>query len=104
MKTSGQMRNHLLEKAAEDKEFRTRLVNDPKNTIRREFDVEIPDGYAINIMEDTSDTMNIVLPPSAQLSTEELQAVSGASWHSNKGQNDSDSENNAPQWWDPPSD
>lgn len=98
------MRNQLLEKAAEDSDFRARLLNNPRETINEEFGTELPEGYKINVMEDTVDTTNILLPPSARLDTEELRAVSGASWHNNSGQNDSDSENNAPQWWDSPSD
>ena len=40
MKSGAEMRDHLLGKAAEDAEFRARLVADPKAALTDEFGVE----------------------------------------------------------------
>ncbi|MCY4027779.1 MAG: NHLP leader peptide family RiPP precursor [Acidobacteria bacterium] len=100
MKTAGQMRIHLLEKAAEDEAFRARLLEDPHRAIKEELDVPIPEGFKIKVLEDSENTTNIVLPPRAKLKAAELQSVSAASWANDRGEDDNDRWNNAPQWWD----
>ena len=100
MKTAGQMRIHLLEKAAEDEEFRARLLADPHGAIKEELGVGIPEGLKIKVLEDSAHTTNIVLPPRARLKASELESVSGASWANDRGEDDNDRWNNAPQWWD----
>ena len=100
MKTAGQMRLHLLEKAAENEEFRSKLLKDPRATISEEFDMPIPAGFKIEIHEDTVDTTHLVLPPLARLTIAELQSVSGASWHA--ADVDEDAGTTAPQWWNVP--
>ena len=100
MKTAGQMRLHLLEKAAENEEFRAKLLEDPRATISEELDMPIPAGFKIMIHEDTADTTHLVLPPLARLTIAELQSVSGASWHAADA--DEDRRATAPQWWDVP--
>lgn len=100
MKTAGQMRLHLLEKAAENEEFRAKLLNDPRAAIAEEFDMEIPSGFKIEVHEDTVDTTHLVLPPLARLTMAELQSVSGASWHAADPEDSSRA--SPPQWWDAP--
>ena len=100
MKTAGQMRIHLLEKAAEDEGFRARLLEDPHGAIKEELDVPIPEGFKIKVMEDSANTTNIVLPPRARLKESELESVSAASWANDRGEDDNDRWNNAPLWWD----
>ncbi|MDE2905517.1 MAG: NHLP leader peptide family RiPP precursor, partial [Acidobacteriota bacterium] len=103
MMTTGQMRIHLLEKAAEDEQFRARLLEDPHGTIAEELGVGIPEGLKINVLEDSADTTNIVLPPKARLEAAELEAVSGGGtdWATGTPNDDDDDRwNNAPQWWD----
>ena len=99
MKTAGQMRIQLLEKAAEDEAFRARLLEDPSRTIREELGVGIPEGLKIKVLEDSADTTNVVLPPRARLQAAELESVSAASWANDRGEDDRDRFNNAPQWW-----
>lgn len=100
MKTAGQMRMQLLEKAAEDEEFRAKLLKDPRATIAEEFEMKIPSGFKIVVHEDTSDTTHLVLPPLARLTIAELQSVSGASWHA--ADVEEDERATARQWWDAP--
>lgn len=98
MKTAGQMRIHLLAKATEDEEFRAKLLEDPKSAISEELSMTLPAGFKIFVHEDSSDTTHLVLPPLARLTLEELQAVSGASWHATDEERDQ--QHNSPQWWD----
>ena len=98
MKTAGQMRIHLLAKATEDEEFREKLLKDPKAAISEELNMTLPSGFKVFVHEDTSDTTHLVLPPLARLSIQELQAVSGASWHATD--EEPDQKQNSPQWWD----
>ncbi len=100
MKTAGQMRIQLLEKAAEDEAFRARLLEDPNHAIKEELGVGIPEGFKIRVLEDSADTTNVVLPPRARLKESELESVSAASWANDRGEDDRDHRNNAPQWWD----
>ena len=100
MKTAGQMRIQLLEKAAEDEEFRARLLEDPHGTISDELGVGVPEGLKIRVLEDSADTTNIVLPPKARLAAAELESVSGANWANSSGDDDNDRNTNAPQHWD----
>ena len=78
MKTASEMRMSLIEKAGEDADFRSRLLDDPKAAIEAEFDVKVPEGFALNVHEDTPSSANLVLPPNPHLSMQELEAVSGA--------------------------
>ena len=80
MKTAGQLRIQLLDKAAEDEAFRTRLLEDPHSTIKEELGVSMPEGLKINVLEDSADTTNIVLPPRARLDEAELESISAAGW------------------------
>ena len=75
MKSGAEMRDHILGKAAEDAEFRTRLVADPKAALTEELGVELPDSFAISVHEDSSTHVNLVLPPTDQLDTAALEEV-----------------------------
>ena len=78
MKSGAEMRDHILGKAAEDAEFRTRLVADPKGALTDEFGVELPDSFAISVHEDSSTHVNLVLPPTSELDANELKAIIAA--------------------------
>ena len=84
MKSGAEMRDHILGKAAEDAEFRTRLVADPKAALNEEFGVDMPDNFAISVHEDSSTHVNLVLPQTAQLDPAALEEVSAGSdcWYS----------------------
>lgn len=89
MKTAGQLRIQLLDKAAEDEAFRSRLLEDPDTTIKEELGVSLPEGLKINVLEDSADTTNIVLPPRARLDEAELESISAAAdWRGRDDDND----------------
>ena len=77
VRTASEIRLALIEKAGENKEFRTRLLDDPKSAIESEFDISVPEGFTLNVHEGSADTAHLVLPPNPSLTTEQLTATAG---------------------------
>ena len=77
MKTSNEMRMALIEKAGENDEFRAQLLDDPKTAIESEFGVSVPEGFTLNVHEESPASAHIVLPPNPALSTEQLMTAAG---------------------------
>ena len=77
MTTATEMKYRILSKAAEDDDFRARLIADPKATIASEIGTAIPDGFDIVVHEDSATTAHLVLPPSPRLTDAELEMVAG---------------------------
>ena len=77
METVAEMKAHVMTKAAEDDEFRSRLMENPNAAISAEIGVDIPDDYNIVVHEDSGTTTHLVLPPSANLTEEDLAKASG---------------------------
>ena len=71
------VRAHIMDKAAEDGEFRTKLVGDPETTISAELGVFIPEQFTIQVHEDSATSAHLVLPPSEQLTEADLAQVAG---------------------------
>ena len=82
MKTPSEMRSQIADRAAADAEFRARLLDDPKGAIGDELGVTLPDGFKVEVHEEGADVAHIVLPPSGNLSPDELRAAAGgiAAW------------------------
>ncbi len=83
--TLGEMQSRILAKAAEDKEFRANLIENPRAVISEELGVLIPESFDFQIHENTATTGHLVLPPSESLTESELEMVvggggSGAHW------------------------
>ena len=81
MTTASEMKSQILSKAAEDSEFRARLIADPKAAIASETGAAIPDRFDVAVHEDSATILNIVLPPSSELTEAELQNVAGGGSH-----------------------
>ena len=81
MKSGAEMRDHVIGKAADDAEFRTRLVADPKAALNDEFGVSLPDSFDISVHEDSSTHVNLVLPPTEKLDSAVLEEISGGEPH-----------------------
>ena len=79
MMTATELKTKILTKAAEDGDFRTRLIADPKTAISAETGVTIPEGFDVAVHEDSATTAHLALPPSGGLSEAELKAVAGGS-------------------------
>ena len=74
-RTVGEMKAHLLARADESEDFRTRLVADPKSVISAEFGVSIPEGFNVQVHEDSATTAHMVLPMTDRLTEEELAEI-----------------------------
>ncbi|MGF1470871.1 MAG: NHLP leader peptide family RiPP precursor [Rubrobacteraceae bacterium] len=83
-----QMRQRLIQRSMEDEELRQRLLNDPKAAIEQEIGASLPEEVEIQAVEETQDTVYLVLPPKprsaaegSELSEQELQGVAGGGWN-----------------------
>ena len=79
-----EMERRLIEKSVEDEDFRQRLIEDPKGAVEQELGSRLPEGVRVETVEETADTIYLVLPSTSmaggeggELSDQELQAVSG---------------------------
>lgn len=82
MKTAAQMQTEILNKAADDTEFRARLLGDPNRVLEEELGVTIPEGLTVHVHEEDSATAHLVLPRSNRLTEAEMASVSGGAWYS----------------------
>jgi hypothetical protein len=78
-----EMERRLIERSLEDEEFRQRLLDDPKAAVEQEIGSGLPEGVQVRVVEESSDTIYLVLPSASvvggSLSDEDLEAVAGAS-------------------------
>ena len=86
MTTASEMRDAILSRAAEDGDFRARLMADPKAAIAAETGATIPEGFDVAVHEDSATTAHLVLPPSPELTDAELEMAAGGlsvigTWH-----------------------
>jgi hypothetical protein len=75
-------RQELIQKSVEDEELRRRLLSDPKGTVEQELGTVLPESIDIRAVEETPETIYLVLPPSSsepggELSERDLEAVAG---------------------------
>lgn len=77
--TRSEVEAAILAKAADDDGFRTRLLADPASTLKNELGLSIPEGYEVEVHEETGTTAHMVLPQSSRLSEAELTGVAGGS-------------------------
>lgn len=77
METAHQMRTRVVDRASTDAEFRTLLLADPKQAIRQEVGVAIPESMSVFVHEDSAEVAHLALPPSSRLSYSDLAQVSG---------------------------
>ena len=77
VQTVGELREHLMDKATTDMDFRAQLIADPKAAIKNELGLEIPAGFTVNVHEDQPDTSHLVLPPAATLGEEDMELAAG---------------------------
>ena len=80
MTTATELKTKILSKAAEDGEFRARLLTDPRVAISAETGVTIPEGFDVAVHEDSATTAHLVLPPSPKLTEAEMELVAGGDY------------------------
>ena len=84
MDTPDAMRTRILDKAAENADFRARLMTDPKGAITQELGIQIPDSLSVEIHEESHGEAHLVLPPNSRLSESDMAAVAGGTWTAGK--------------------
>jgi hypothetical protein len=76
-----EMERRLIEKSLEDESFRQRLIEDPKGTVEEELGTRLPEEVRVVTVEETQDTIYLVLPSTpiagTELSDQQLESVSG---------------------------
>jgi len=82
VKTRKDLEIHLITRALKDEEFKQELIANPKAVIEQEIGSKLPDELEITVLEETEDTIYMVLPcnPYEGLSEEELQATLGMTY------------------------
>lgn len=77
------VQDQVMERAVKDQTFRQQILSNPRQVLADEYNVNIPTDMSIQVVEATSDTLYVVLPPKVQvgvvqeLSDEELEAIAG---------------------------
>jgi hypothetical protein len=76
--------HRLIMKAWEDEAFRQELITNPRAVYVREFGYPVPEGFEIEVIEETPGTIKMVLPKNpapvtaeGELSDELLEMVAG---------------------------
>ena len=77
MQSEAQVKAHIAMKAAEDDDFRARLVADPRAAVEQETGLRFPEGYRIHVHEESATDGHMVLPPKPELSVEQLERITG---------------------------
>ena len=78
-----EMERRLVERSLEDDVFRQQLLADPRAIIERELGTQLPEEVTVVAVEETADTIYLVLPSAApigagaELSDQDLEAVAG---------------------------
>ena len=83
-----EMERRLIEKSLQDEAFRQRLIEEPKVAVEQELGTRLPEGVRVVSVEETQDTIYLVLPSSTpmasgeggELSDQQLESVAGAGW------------------------
>lgn len=65
----------LVSRAAEDSDFRERLLRNPRETIEMEFGVTLAEDHEIHVHEESYTATHVVLPPRSKLSEAEREAA-----------------------------
>ncbi len=77
MQSEAEVRAHIAMKAADDDDFRARLVAEPRATLEAETGLRFPDGYQLHVHEESATDAHLVLPPKPELSREQLDRIAG---------------------------
>jgi hypothetical protein len=78
-----EMKRRLIERSLQDDVFRQQLLADPRAIIEREIGTQLPEGLRVVALEETADTIYLVLPNTSsvgeggEIADRELDAVAG---------------------------
>ena len=79
-----EIERRLIEKSLQDEAFRQRLIEDPKGAVEQELGTRLLEGVEVRVVEETQDTIYLVLP-SEELSKQELDSVAGGVYEGFEG-------------------
>ena len=88
LKSRSEIFNRLILKAWEDEKIKRKLLANPREVYAKEFGFKLPDNLGFEVLEETLNTIKIVLPinpftkiPKEELSDEILDAIAGGNWN-----------------------
>ena len=73
------MERRLVERSLQDDAFRQRLLADPKAAVEEELGTQLPEEVQVKAVEETADTIYLVLPSASPLQAKEASSPIG-SW------------------------
>ena len=81
------LERRLIQRSLQDEDFRQQLLSEPKAIIEREIGTQLPERVRVVALEESADTIYLVLPSASplvgeggELSDQLLESVSGAGW------------------------
>ncbi len=82
VRTRKDLEIHLITRALKDEGFKQELLANPKAVVEKELGTKLPEELEINVLEETEDTLYVVLPcnPYEGMSEEELKATLGMTY------------------------
>jgi hypothetical protein len=82
VKTRKDLEVHLITRAFKDEVFKRELLTNPKSVLEKELGTKLPEELEINVIEETENTVYMVLPcnPYEGMSEEELKASLGMTY------------------------
>ena len=72
-----EVKAHVAMKAAEDDDFRARILADPRAALEAETGLRFPDDYRLHLHEESATDAHLVLPPKPELSQQQLDRIAG---------------------------
>jgi hypothetical protein len=82
-----ELERRLIQRSLQDEHFRQQLLSEPKAIIEREIGTQLPERVRVVVVEESADTIYLVLPSASplvgeggELSDQLLESVSGAGW------------------------
>jgi|SRR5215212_890032 len=78
-----EMEGRIIQRSLEDEDFRRRLLEDPRAAVEEELGTRLPEGVQVQAVEETAETIYLVLPSASplggdeELSDQDLEAVAG---------------------------
>jgi hypothetical protein len=82
VRTRKDLEIHLITRALKDEGFKQELLANPKAVVEKELGTKLPEDLEINVLEETEDTLYMVLPcnPYEGMSEEELKGSLGMTY------------------------
>ena len=79
-----ELQRYLIAKSWDDEAFKQELLSDPKGTLSKELEQQLPENVKVQVIEEEADTIYLLIPKKPnqpdieeELSEEALDAVAG---------------------------